>query len=97
MKPKPGSCPFGGFVSSFQSSPLPNGKLLINRAPRPSRGSERLSKEFHALRGSNVAAVMATISPIIRGWVAYYRTVVSSSVFHAPDRLPMETRLQVAC
>src|SRR5260370_19816953 len=42
----------------------------------------RLAKEFRALRGSNVAAVLAKIVPIVRGWVAYYRTVVSSRVFH---------------
>ena len=61
-----------------------NGKLLIKPGAKAiKRFRDRLSKEFHALRGSNVAAVLATISPIIRGWVAYYRTVVSSSVFHA--------------
>ena len=55
-----------------------NGKLLI----KPSKGAiqrirERLRTEFRALRGANAAAVIATINPIMRGWAAYYRGVVS--------------------
>ena len=68
----------------FNLRRYPNGKLLIKPSAKAiKRFRDRLSKEFHALRGSNVAAVLATITPVIRGWVAYYRTVVSSSVFHA--------------
>ena len=68
----------------FNLRRYPNGKLLIKPGAKAiKRFRDRLAKEFHALRGSNVAAVLATISPVIRGWVAYYRTVVSSSVFHA--------------
>ena len=37
------------------------------------------------LRGTNVAAVLARINPIIRGWSAYYRGVVSSRAFHLLD------------
>src|SRR5229473_2538031 len=47
------------------------------------RFRSRLAKEFRALRGANVAAVLAKIVPITRGWVAYYRTVVSARVFAA--------------
>jgi RNA-directed DNA polymerase len=59
-----------------------NGKLLI----RPSKAAiqrirERLRTEFRALRGTNAAAVIAKINPIIRGWSAYYRGVVSSRTF----------------
>ena len=68
----------------FNLRRYPNGKLLIKPGAKAiKRFRDRLSKEFHALRGANVAAVLATITPVIRGWVAYYRTVVSSSVFHA--------------
>ena len=68
----------------FNLRRYPNGKLLIKPGAKAiKRFRDRLAKEFHALRGSNVAAVLATITPVIRGWVAYYRTVVSSSVFHA--------------
>jgi RNA-directed DNA polymerase len=68
----------------FNLRRYPNGKLLIKPGAKAiKRFRDRLSREFRALRGSNVAAVLATISPVIRGWVAYYRTVVSSSVFHA--------------
>ena len=68
----------------FNLHRYPNGKLLIKPGAKAiKRFRDRLSREFRALRGSNVAAVLATISPVIRGWVAYYRTVVSSSVFHA--------------
>ncbi|MDL4818681.1 group II intron reverse transcriptase/maturase [Actinomadura opuntiae] len=57
-------------------------KLLI----KPSRSAigrlrERLAVEMRRLRGANAAAVVRTLSPIIRGWAAYYRGVVSSGVF----------------
>ena len=40
---------------------------------------------MHALRGANAVAVLARLNPIIRGWAAYYRTVVSSEAFSALD------------
>src|SRR6266480_2706561 len=67
----------------FHLRRYPIGKLLIKPSVKAiKRLRERLAKEFHALRGANVAAVLARISPIVRGWVAYYRTVVSSRVFN---------------
>jgi RNA-directed DNA polymerase len=70
----------------FNLRRYPNGKLLIKPGVMAiKRFRERLAKEFRALRGSNVAAVLAKIVPITRGWVAYYRTVVSSRVFRALD------------
>jgi RNA-directed DNA polymerase len=62
------------------------GKLLI----KPSKAAvkrirQRLSREMRALRGSNAAAVLRTINPIIRGWAAYYRGVVSKEVFATVD------------
>jgi RNA-directed DNA polymerase len=61
-------------------------KLLIT----PSRDAvrrirNRLAAELHRLRGSNAEAVIARLNPIIRGWAAYYRGVVSSKVFNALD------------
>jgi RNA-directed DNA polymerase len=55
-----------------------NGVLLI----KPStvaiqRIRERLRTEMRALRGTNTAAILAALTPIIRGWAAYYRGVVS--------------------
>ncbi len=68
----------------FNLRRYPNGKLLIKPgATAIKRFRDRLAREFRALRGSNVAAVLAKIVPIIRGWVAYYRTVVSTRVFAA--------------
>ena len=68
----------------FNLRRYPNGKLLIKPSVAAiKRFRERLAKEFRALRGSNVAAVLAKIVPIVRGWVAYYRTVVSAKVFSA--------------
>jgi RNA-directed DNA polymerase len=67
----------------FHLRRYPNGKLLIKpSATAIKRFRKRLAKEFRALRGANVAAVLAKINPIVRGWVAYYRTVVSTRVFH---------------
>jgi RNA-directed DNA polymerase len=61
-------------------------KLLI----KPSKAAvkrlrERLAAETRKLRGLNAVAVITTLSPIIRGWAAYYRTVVSSEVFGSLD------------
>jgi RNA-directed DNA polymerase len=68
----------------FHLRRYPNGKLLIKPSAKAiKRFRKRLAKEFRALRGANVAAVLAKIVPIVRGWVAYYRTVVSSRVFNA--------------
>ncbi len=63
-----------------------HGKLLI----KPSKAAirrlrERLAAETRKLRGLNAVAVITTLSPIIRGWAAYYRTVVSSRVFRSLD------------
>jgi len=62
------------------------GKLLI----KPSKAAlrrhrERLAAEMKALQGANAAAVLARLNPIIRGWSAYYRTVVSSEAFAKLD------------
>jgi RNA-directed DNA polymerase len=40
---------------------------------------------MRALRGSNAAAVLAALTPIVRGWAAYYRGVVSSKTFGELD------------
>lgn len=73
---------FLGFTVRRQS-----GKLLI----KPSKAAlrrirERLRTEMRALRGANAAMVLGRLNPIIRGWAAYYRTVVSSEAFSALDR-----------
>jgi RNA-directed DNA polymerase len=62
------------------------GKLLI----KPSKAAlrrhrERLAAEIKALQGTNASVVLARLNPIIRGWSAYYRTVVSSEAFAKLD------------
>jgi len=59
-----------------------NGKLLI----KPSKAAvqrfrKRLTAELRSLRGANAHAVVARLNPIIRGWSAYYRSVVSKRTF----------------
>jgi RNA-directed DNA polymerase len=72
----------GAQFLGFHLRRYPNGKLLIKpSATAITRFRKRLAREFRALRGANAAAVLAKITPIVRGWVAYYRTVVSSRVF----------------
>ncbi|WP_432097671.1 group II intron reverse transcriptase/maturase [Streptomyces sp. bgisy100] len=61
-------------------------KMLV----KPSKAAvrkirERLRDEVMALRGANIAALISKLAPIIRGWSAYYRTVVSSVTFAALD------------
>ncbi|HMB03326.1 MAG TPA: group II intron reverse transcriptase/maturase [Isosphaeraceae bacterium] len=63
-----------------------NGKVLC----KPSKAAvrrirERLAAEMRALRGSNAAAVVARLNPIIRGWSAYYQPGVSKKTFTALD------------
>ncbi len=78
------SLPEGFDFLGFNIRRYPNGKLLIKpSAMAIKRFRSRLAKEFRSLRGANVQAVLAKIVPIVRGWVAYYRTVVSSRVFAA--------------
>jgi RNA-directed DNA polymerase len=63
-----------------------NRKLLI----KPSKAAvrrlrERLAAEMRILRGGNAMAVVAKLNPVIRGWAAYYRGVVSSRLFRWLD------------
>jgi RNA-directed DNA polymerase len=60
----------------------PGSKLLI----KPSKAAvrkhrKRLADETRRLRGANAGAVIATLNPVIRGWTAYHRGMVSSQVF----------------
>ena len=40
---------------------------------------------MRSLRGTNSQAVLRTLNPIIRGWAAYYRGVVSEETFSTLD------------
>ena len=70
----------------FRIRRYPNGKLLI----KPSQAAirrirERLRHIFHGMRGATASALIWKLNPIITGWAAYYRTVVSSREFSALD------------
>ena len=70
----------------FNIRRYPNRKLLI----KPSKAAirrlrERLASETRTLRGGNAMAVIARLNPIVRGWAAYYRGVVSTRTFTALD------------
>jgi RNA-directed DNA polymerase len=63
-----------------------HGKLLI----KPSKAAirrirERLRTEIRALRGSNARAVISALNPVVKGWAAYYRGVVSKKTFSVLD------------
>jgi RNA-directed DNA polymerase len=61
-------------------------KLLIKPSQEAiKRVKHRLATEVRRLRGSNAVALIAKLNPIIRGWAAYYRGVVSKAVFTALD------------
>jgi len=69
---------------AFNIRRYPNGKLLTKPGAKAiKRFRERLAKEFRALRGASVAAVLAKIVPITRGWIAHHQTGVSARVFAA--------------
>jgi RNA-directed DNA polymerase len=63
-----------------------HGKPLI----KPSQAAvrrirERLRSELRSLRGTNAAAVIKRLNPIVRGWAAYYRTQVSAVIYGKLD------------
>lgn len=61
-------------------------KLIIRPSSEAVRRiRKRLTDEVRSLRGSNAMAVIARLNPIIRGWAAYYRGVVSSRIFSSLD------------
>lgn len=62
------------------------GKLLIKPSTDAVRRlRKRLADEMRNLHGSNATVVIARLNPIIRGWAAYYRGVVSSRIFSTLD------------
>jgi RNA-directed DNA polymerase len=62
------------------------GKLLIKPSQESvKRFRQRLTADMRSLRGTNAAAVVSHLNPVIRGWSAYYRSVVSSRVFAGLD------------
>jgi RNA-directed DNA polymerase len=75
-------CDFLGFNIRRYHGKLPLIKPSDNAVRRI---RERLRTEMAGLVGSNAASVMRTLTPIIRGWAAYYRIGVSSEVFSALD------------
>jgi RNA-directed DNA polymerase len=63
-----------------------NGKLLVKPSKTAvQRIRSRLAAEVKALHGANAEAVITALNPVIRGWAAYYRTVVSKEIFNDLD------------
>ena len=62
------------------------GKLLIKPSQESvKRFRERLAADMRSLRGANAATVVYHLNPVVRGWSAYYRSVVSSRIFAGLD------------
>jgi RNA-directed DNA polymerase len=63
-----------------------SGKLFITPSKESvKRLRKRLTAEVRSLHGANAAAVVFRLNPIVRGWSAYYRSVVSGRVFTGLD------------
>jgi RNA-directed DNA polymerase len=63
-----------------------DGKLLIKPSTAAvKRIRRRLATEVRSLRGTNAEAVITRLTPIIRGWAAYYRSAVSTEAFATID------------
>lgn len=61
-------------------------KLLIKPSKEATQKiRDRLKQEWLKLRGQSVAAIVARLNPIIRGWCNYHRRVVAKEVFHSLD------------
>jgi RNA-directed DNA polymerase len=83
---------------AFNLRRYPNGKLLIKPGAKAiKRFRNRLALEFRALHGSNVQTVLTRITPMVRGWVAYYRAVVSTRVFSALTEYLWKLTYKWAC
>jgi RNA-directed DNA polymerase len=63
-----------------------SGKLLITPSKESvKRLRKRLSAEVRSMHGANAVAVVFRLNPVVRGWSAYYRSVVSGRVFTGLD------------
>jgi RNA-directed DNA polymerase len=61
-------------------------KLLIGPSKKALvRKRQELRKLWLGFKGQNIAVVLGTLNPIIRGWANYYRTMVSSEAFARMD------------
>jgi len=71
----------------FNIRRYPGGKLLIKPGKAAiKRQMARIKATVRSQLEANASAVIRALNPIIRGWTVYYRTVVSSEVFHKLDR-----------
>ena len=68
-----------------QRPPIRRGTLIKPSVAAIQRIRERLRTGMRALRGSVGAAVLAALTPIIRGWAAYDQGMVSSRTFKSLD------------
>jgi len=76
----------GADFLGFNIRRYPNGKLLIKPSKTAiKRARATLSAKARSQRGANASALNRAFNPFIRGWAAYYRTVVSSEVFQSLD------------
>ena len=76
----------GADFLGFNIRRYPNGKLLIKPSKTAiKRARSTLSAKARSQRGANASALNRAFNPFIRGWAAYYRTVVSSEVFQSLD------------
>jgi RNA-directed DNA polymerase len=76
----------GADFLGFNIRRYPNGKLLIKPSKAAiKRARATLSAKARSQRGVNASAFNRAFNPYIRGWAAYYRTVVSSEVFQSLD------------
>ena len=75
-----------------------NGKLLIKPSKAAvKRVKRKLAEQMRRLRGQNASAVLATISPITRGWASFYRSVVSKKTFATVDDYMWKLTYKWAC
>lgn len=73
-------------------------KLLIKPSKDAiARIKRRLKAEIHVLRGANAAAVLRKITPIVRGWAAYYRGAISTETFQHLDSYLWKLLYKWAC
>jgi RNA-directed DNA polymerase len=89
---------FLGFnIRRYQHGQRPAKLLITPSQDAVKRLRKRLAEEMRGLRGSNAKAVIAGINPIVRGWSAYYRGVVSKKIFNSMDNYLWRLTYKWAC
>jgi len=94
--PVPQGFDFSGVQRPPATAPTTADQNHLRAGDPANPGTASAPKMRHNCAGSNAAAVLGALTPIIRGWTAYYRgRGVVQGRFKSLDKLPVDTHLQM--